>query len=90
MITPKQALDWHVFKAEGGPTYAGSTDGSLHRLPHLEDAGVRRCRSRHVEIYDRYIVEDWPDRRTHVHDSPNAVEKLVTNGTPVLSSPHAA
>src|SRR5678815_2476538 len=25
MITPKQALDWHIFKAECGPTYAGST-----------------------------------------------------------------
>ena len=25
MMTPKQALDWHVFKAECGPTYAGST-----------------------------------------------------------------
>jgi len=25
MITPRQALDWHLFKAECGPTYAGST-----------------------------------------------------------------
>ena len=25
MLTPKQALDWHMFKAECGPTYAGST-----------------------------------------------------------------
>jgi hypothetical protein len=24
MITPDQAWDWHVFKAQGGPTYAGS------------------------------------------------------------------
>ena len=24
-MTPKQALDWHVFKADCGPTYAGST-----------------------------------------------------------------
>src|SRR5215831_10401976 len=24
MITPDQALDWNMFKAEGGPTYAGS------------------------------------------------------------------
>src|SRR5271154_3315992 len=24
VITPDQALDWNAFKAEGGPTYAGS------------------------------------------------------------------
>jgi hypothetical protein len=28
-------------------------------------------------------VEDWPDRRTHLYDSGVAVEKLVTDGTPV-------
>ena len=38
----------------------------------------------YVEIpYDHYIVDDWPDRRTHIHDSGMAVEKLVTDGTPV-------
>ncbi len=38
----------------------------------------------YVEIpYDHYIVDDWPDRRTHIHDSGVAVEKLVTDGTPV-------
>jgi hypothetical protein len=37
-----------------------------------------------VEIpYDHYIVDDWPDRRTHLHDSGMAIEKLVTDGTPV-------
>src|SRR3954464_7211834 len=25
MLTPQKALDWHIFKAECGPTYAGST-----------------------------------------------------------------
>jgi hypothetical protein len=25
VLTPKQALDWNMFKAECGPTYAGST-----------------------------------------------------------------
>ena len=25
MITPDQAWDWNLFKAQGGPTYAGST-----------------------------------------------------------------
>jgi hypothetical protein len=85
MITPKQALDWNVFKAECGPTYAGSTgwkrytDFLISKMPELGAVDLD-----YVEIpYDHYIVEDWPDRRTHMHNSPNAVEKLVTDGTPV-------
>ena len=85
MITPKQALDWHLFKAECGPTYAGSvgwkrfTDFLIARMPESGAVDLD-----YVDIpYDHYIVEDWPDRRTHMHDSPNAVEKLVTDGTPV-------
>jgi len=85
MITPKQALDWHVFKAECGPTYGGSigwkrfTDFLISKMPEFGAVDLD-----YVEIpYDHYIVEDWPDRRSHVHDSPNAVEKLVTDGTPV-------
>src|SRR5215510_7964026 len=41
MITPKQALDWHVFKAECGPTYAGSagwkryTDFLISKMPEF-------------------------------------------------------
>ena len=47
MITPKQALDWHVFKAECGPDLRRQHGlEALHRLPDLEDAGVRRRRSR--------------------------------------------
>jgi hypothetical protein len=85
MLAPKQALDWHLFKAECGPTYAGSagwkrfTDFLVSKMPELGAVDLD-----FVEIpYDHYIVEDWPDRRTHRHDSPNAVEKLVTDGTPV-------
>jgi len=85
MLTPKQALDWHVFKAECGPTYAGSvgwkrfTDFLISKMPEFGAVDLD-----YVEIpYDHYIVEDWPDRRTHMHDSANAVEKLVTDGTPV-------
>jgi TAT (twin-arginine translocation) pathway-exported protein len=85
MLTPKQALDWHVFKADCGPTYAGSTgwkrftDFLISKMPEFGAVDLD-----YVEIpYDHYIVEDWPDRRSHVHDSPNAVEKLVTDGTPV-------
>jgi hypothetical protein len=85
MIAPKQALDWHVFKAGCGPTYAGSTgwkrytDFLISKMPEFGAVDLD-----YVEIpYDHYIVEDWPDRRSHMHDSPNAVEKLITDGTPV-------
>ena len=85
MITPKQALDWHIFKAECGPTYAGSagwkrfTDFLISKMPEFGAVDLD-----YVEIpYDHYIVEDWPDRRTHMPGSPNAVEKLVTDGSPV-------
>ena len=85
MLTPKQALDWHVFKAECGPTYAGSvgwkrfTDFVIAKMPEFGAVDLD-----FVDIpYDHYIVDDWPDRRTHMHDSANAVEKLVTDGKPV-------
>src|SRR5258708_3939798 len=85
MITPSQAWDWNMFKAQGGPTYAGSTgwkrftDFLISKM--LEFGAVDLD---YVEIpYDHYIVDDWPDRRTHMHDSGVALEKLVTDGTPV-------
>jgi hypothetical protein len=85
MITPQQAWDWNVFKAQGGPTYAGSTgwkrytDFLISKMP-----GFGAVDLDFVEIpYDHYIVDDWPDRRTHIHDSGVAIEKLVTDGTPV-------
>src|SRR5215831_13625882 len=85
LITPKQAWDWHAFKSAGGPTYAGSagwkryTDFLLARLP---ESGAVDLDS--VDIpYDHYIVDDWPDRRTHLHDSGMALEKLVSGDKPV-------
>jgi hypothetical protein len=85
MITPGQAWDWHVFKSQGGPTYAGSvgwkrfTDFLISKMQELGAIDLD-----YVEIpYDHYIVDDWPDRRTHIHGSGVAVEKLVTDGTPV-------
>ena len=85
MITPEQALDWHVFKSQCGPTYAGSagwkrfTDLLIAKLPEYGAVDFDS-----VDIpYDHYIVDDWPDRKTHSHDSGSAVEKLVTDGTPV-------
>jgi len=85
MITPRQALDWHLFKAECGPTYAGSTgwkrfaDFLIARAPEFGAVDLDS-----VDVpYDHYVVDDWPDRRTHVHNSGVAVEQLVTDGTPV-------
>jgi hypothetical protein len=85
MITPEQAFDWNMLKAQGGPTYAGSvgwkrfTDFLIARMQEFGAVDID-----YVEIpYDHYIVDDWPDRRTHIHDSGMAIEKLVTGGTPV-------
>ena len=85
VLTPKQALDWNMFKAECGPTYAGSTgwkrytDFLISKMPEFGAVDLD-----YVDIpYDHYIVVDWPDRRTHMPGSPNAVEKLITDGTPV-------
>ena len=84
-ITPEQAWDWNLFKSGGGPTYAGSsgwkrfTDFLISKIQEFGAVDLD-----FVEIpYDHYVVEDWPDRRTHLYDSGVAVEKLVTDGTPV-------
>jgi hypothetical protein len=85
MITPDQAWDWNLFKAQGGPTYAGSAGWKRYTdflIAKMQEFGAIDLEN--VEIpYDHYIVDDWPDRRTHIHDSGLAVEKLVTDGTPV-------
>jgi hypothetical protein len=85
LITPRQALDWHLFKSQCGPTYAGSagwkrfTDFLTSKLPEVGAVDLD-----YVEIpYDHYIVDDWPDRRTHLHDSRHATERLITDGVPV-------
>ncbi len=84
-ITPEQIWDWHVFKSQCGPTYAGSagwkrfTDFLVSKMPEFGAVDLD-----YVDIpYDHYIVDDWPDRRTHQHDSGKAVEQLVTDGAPV-------
>src|SRR5215471_6761910 len=85
MITPDQAWEWNAFKAQGGPTYAGSigwkryTDFLIARMTEFGAVDFD-----YIEIpYDHYIVDDWPDRRTHIHASGKAVEKLVSDGIPV-------
>jgi hypothetical protein len=85
MITPRQAWDWHVFKSQCGPTYAGSTGWKRYTdflVSKMQEFGALELD--YIEIpYDHYIVNDWPDHRTHNHDSGIAVEKFVTGGTPV-------
>jgi hypothetical protein len=85
LMTPEQAWDWNLFKAEGGPTYAGSASWKRFMdflTGKMQEFGAVDFDS--IEIpYDRYVVDDWSDRRTHIHDSGVAVEKLVTDGTPV-------
>ncbi len=85
MMTPQQAWDWHAFKSQCGPTYAGSTGWKQFAdflVSKMQESGAVDFDA--VEMpYDHYIVDDWPDRRTHDHDSGIAVEKLVTDGTPV-------
>jgi len=85
MITPDQAWDWNLFKAQGGPTYAGSAGWKRYTdflVAKMQEFGAVDLDT--VDIpYDHYIVDDWPDRRTHIHDSGMAIEKLVTDGTPV-------
>ena len=83
-MTPEQAWDWNMFKAQVGPTYAGSSGWKRYTdflLNKMQEFGVVDID--HADIpYDHYIVDDWPDRRTHIYDSGMAVEKLVTDGTP--------
>ncbi len=85
MITPDLAWDWNVFKSKGGPTYAGGAGWKRYTdflISKMQEFGAVDFDS--VEIpYDHYIVDDWPDRRTHHSDSGVAVEKLVSDGTPV-------
>lgn len=86
MITPALALEWNMFKArQCGPTYAGSvgwktlTAYLLERMPKMGAVDFD-----FIEMpYDHYIVEDWPDKATHLYDSGKAVEQLVSDGTPV-------
>jgi hypothetical protein len=85
MITSQQAWDWHVFKSQCGPTYAGSAGWKRFTnflISKMQEFGAADLE--YVDVpYDHYIVDDWPDRRTHMHDSGIAVEKLITNGKPV-------
>ncbi len=76
LITPDQAWDWNLFKSRGGPTYAGGAGWKRFTgflISKMQEFGAIDLD--YVEIpYDHYIVDDWPDRRTHMHGSGVAVE----------------
>ena len=90
LMTPDQAWEWNLFKSQGGPTYAGSSGWKRYTdflTAKMQELGAVDFDS--VEIpYDHYIVEDWPDRKTHLPDSGATLEKLVSDGTavPVVAS----
>jgi len=85
LMTPDRAWEWNVFKSRGGPTYAGSAGWKRYTdflIAKMQEFGAVDLD--YVEIpYDHYIVDDWPDRRTHLPDSGMALEKLISDGTPV-------
>ena len=90
MITKKEALDWARFKSEGGPNYAGSPSGVRFAnfiIAQAQELGLVDLD--YVDIpYQRYVVNDWPDRATHTFGSGKEVLKLVSDGVgvPVVAS----
>ena len=85
MITPEMAWYWAFFKALGGQTYAGSV-GWQRYVTFLEDRmdAFGLIDKYYIDIpYDHYIVDDWPDPRTHMAYFDGVLEKLVSDGTPV-------
>jgi hypothetical protein len=79
MMTPDEGYAWHVFKAEGGPTYAGSP--AWKRYVEFLEAKLREFGvvdiMKNSWTYDRYFVDDWPlEKHASAH-------QLVSDGTPV-------
>ena len=85
MISPKEALDWAKFKSKIGPTYGGSP-GSQKWLNFIsttmQEFGAVDLFYQDMP-YSRYVVNDWPDPKTHIYGSGVEVEKLVSDGAPV-------
>jgi len=85
MISPQEALKWAKFKSNLGPTYGGSS-GSQQWLNFIEttmqEFGAIDLFYQDMP-YSRYVVNDWPDPKTHIYGSGVEVEKLISNGTPV-------
>ncbi len=63
MITSSEALAWHQYKVEAGPTYSGNK--AWHRFlsfteQHLEEIGVKDI-AHNAWTYERWYTTDWPD-----------------------------
>jgi hypothetical protein len=90
MISQDTALAWNTFKSQGGPTYAGSPSGVRYAnflLTTAQELGLVDIDF--VDIpYQRYVVNDWPDVRTHQFGTGVEIEKLVSDGVgvPVVAS----
>jgi hypothetical protein len=90
MLTRKEALDWARFKSDGGPTYAGSPSGVRFGnfiIAQAQELGLVDLD--YVDIpYQRYVVDDWPDKAAHTYGSGKEVLKLVSDGVgvPVVAS----
>jgi hypothetical protein len=85
MITPSEARSWADRKSLLGPTYAGSV-GWRKYASFLESTAVSfgLVDLDHIDTpYDHYLVDDWPDVRTHQSGSGIEVESLVSDGVPV-------
>ena len=93
MITPDQAWNWNLFKSHGGPTYAGSAGWKRYMdflISKVQEFGADSDLDS-VEIpYDHYVVDDWPDRRTHVYNSGVALEEPSRTEHPSLWLPPTA
>jgi hypothetical protein len=85
MITPHEAFDWAIFKSKIGPTYGG-TPGAIEWMNFIEttmqEFGAVDLVTQDMP-YTHYIVNDWPDPKTHVYGSGVEAEKLVSDGKPV-------
>ena len=67
MISPDEAFDWAVFKSGLGPTYSGSPAHikyTNYLISTMQEFGVVDIDTVQVP-YLRYVVNDWPDPRTH-------------------------
>jgi hypothetical protein len=85
MITPDEALNWAIFKSQIGPTYGGSP-GAIEWMNFItttmQEFGAIDLVTQEMP-YSRYVVNDWPDPKTHTFGSGREIEKLVSDGKPV-------
>lgn len=85
MIKPDEVLTWAKLKAQIGPTYPGTPGGIKFMnfiTATMQEFGAIDLFTQDIP-YSKYIVNDWPDPKTHVFGSGIEAEKIVSNGVPV-------